>query len=150
MKNLFSKSFIAIAIVISIFSCSKEGPQGPAGNANVIYTNWTTRTFTGGGGGSDWQTNYNIPEITQSILDSGLILTYLRGTEAIVPLPVFVPFRLEVFYRLGNILHYANYNATGLYRTIIIPSVVNPTGRTSKSYRSMSYQEICSEFDIPE
>lgn len=150
MKKQFLKLSIAVVLIATVISCSKEGPQGPAGNANVIYTNWTTRTFTGGTGGSDWQTNYDVPEITQSILDSGLILTYLKGTESIIPIPVFVPFRLEVFYRLGNVIHYANYNATGLYRTIIIPSVVNPTGRTSKSYRSMSYQEICSEFDIPE
>ena len=39
------KTFIILALAITFFaiSCTKEGPQGPAGTANVIYSAWVKK-----------------------------------------------------------------------------------------------------------
>lgn len=67
--------------MLLVYSCKKgdTGPAGPAGTANVVYSEW----FTPGAYTKDtvfgiWGFNYNkaAADITQQIVDSGTVITY--------------------------------------------------------------------------
>lgn len=84
--NLLSLSFV---ILLSI-SCAKDGEQGPAGpqgpagangNANVTsyYVNTTSANWTCSG---LCYTDVNFPQITQSILNSGLVCVFMQSTSS--------------------------------------------------------------------
>jgi hypothetical protein len=94
-----------IALSMTLYSCKGKdgapGPTGPAGtngidgkdgtngingtngNANVIGTN-TITTFSSDwtGSGIFYSTKFNVPGITQSIVDKGTVLVFIKyGTE---------------------------------------------------------------------
>lgn len=77
--------------LISIFSCTKEGPMGPAGangNANVVSStisssNWV---FTS----PSWAITFTYPAITQDIIDKGAVLVYLKSGQSYSQLPVTI------------------------------------------------------------
>ncbi|MBS1574124.1 MAG: collagen-like protein [Bacteroidetes bacterium] len=160
------------------------GPQGPAGTANVIYSNWfsgqtlnltpiwpdsvisiTGETIT--------YSTKTAPDISAGILDSGVVLSYVRHPTIISPqlLPYllssdptsndasklvqlnFAPMNGEVLYFVTNPV---TKNASGLYPTddfeyryIIIPGGVLASGR-KRDLHTMSYQEICQTYNIPQ
>ena len=188
MKKL---KLLSIFIVISImfFNCSKEGPvgpkgdsgpqgpagpQGPVGTANVIYSPWFLT-------GSDWDTatyalNYGAfatydkaaSGITQTIIDNGVVLAYMKGDPTtglandVFPLPYTVgagygftdlwDFALNA---IGNIrfLYKSDYpwdvvTLGGIsFRYIIIPGGVS--GGRMLDPRKMTYQEVCKLYNIP-
>jgi len=83
----FRRTFTLFAAALLLAACDGEdgptGPQGPPGTANVIYSEWFTA--------AQWDTatifgirNFSYtraaPQITQAILDSGVVLTYGRLT----------------------------------------------------------------------
>ncbi len=144
-----------------ISSCSKDGEPGVAGKdgqtgtANVIYSSWTQRTYPAPSGGSSWQIQYAAPQITQEILDKGTILSFWKqdlATEDIAQLPLNTSVRIEVYYGINRIQHYASFNASGFYRYVILPGGISTSGRgiTPPDYTKMSYHEICTKFNIPE
>jgi hypothetical protein len=83
MKNGKLKSFAASLILVFLLACTKQGPAGPAGsegtpgNANVksvLFTGITVpmnNTYT-----------FQIPEITQAIVDSGTVSVFYKGAQA--------------------------------------------------------------------
>ncbi|NML20929.1 hypothetical protein HHL16_08590 [Pseudoflavitalea sp. G-6-1-2] len=83
MKFCATPLLLCIILSLAVFSCKKgdTGPDGPPGTANVIYSAWFTPdkyikdTVFG-----VWGFKYNkaAPEITQRILDSGVVLTFGR------------------------------------------------------------------------
>lgn len=71
---------LAIPVVV-FFSCKKgdTGPQGPTGNANVMYSDWfTPSSYIKDTVFGIWGFKYNQPAtaITQQVLDSGTVITY--------------------------------------------------------------------------
>jgi hypothetical protein len=58
-----------------------QGPQGPAGNANVISSNWITPNWVSQDyySNSAYQYEWNVPDLTQSIYDTGVILVYWKN-----------------------------------------------------------------------
>src|SRR4051812_17621699 len=80
MKKIPGFSFM---LVIVFFGACKKGDTGPAGSANVLYSDWFTAT--------PWAqtTVYSMknfdytkaaPGITQNVLDSGMVLSFGRLT----------------------------------------------------------------------
>jgi Collagen triple helix repeat (20 copies) len=162
------------------------GTQGPAGTANVIYSNW----FTNDEFSMSWADTTipstlsespeiieraikNAPDITSGILDSGVVLSYVRGQVLISPqlLPWIFGFndvdtgnpmycQLNLVPQAGGILYYISnqttHDATGLspgtgfeYRYIIIPGGVLAGGRKINP-KTMSYSEVCKTYNIPQ
>ncbi|MBS1662871.1 MAG: hypothetical protein JST68_17635 [Bacteroidetes bacterium] len=73
---------LALPIVL-FFSCKKgdTGPQGPTGNANVMYSDWfTPSAYTKDTVFGIWGFKYNqtATSITQQVLDSGTVITYAK------------------------------------------------------------------------
>jgi len=84
------KNILSIIFLLTIFvSCTKEGPQGPAGtngNANVISSN--PIILSGWGTDYDDGNNFsysvlaNWSAITQEIKDKGIVMVYLKDNNS--------------------------------------------------------------------
>lgn len=186
MKNLIP----LVILAFGVFSCSKQGsagpqgeagPQGPAGgagpagSANVIYSAWFLTGATG------WDTlnfagsylayaTYDkaAPQVTQAIIDNGIVLAYMKGdpttgnTNDVFPLPYTVGAGFAftdhwdfVLNAPGNIrfLYKADYPWTpaqlgGIsFRYVIVPGGV--AGGRMLDPRKMTYDEVCQAYGIP-
>jgi hypothetical protein len=153
-----------------------QGPQGPAGtgggaSTTVIYSKWFTL------GASEWADSTLPPEIgaqqitrafktapsiTESILDSGIVLSYIRHSTIIgnqlLPYQIYT-YVINFSPLPGRLIYYladpATQNAAGIfppddfeYRYIIIPGNVLASGRT-RSPKTMTYEEVCRQYNIP-
>lgn len=201
MRKLRLLSILIFAFSFVIVSCSKEGPegppgttgaQGPSGNtgltgatgvANVIYSAWitdavpalwadTTMAFYGS---LIRRRNITAPGITQTILDQGVVLSYVRFTGNTYALPFLFasgggtvgvagqPAVGRLIYILYNPLTGGappgGLLSSGLdIRYIIIPGGVlggrgintgiGGTGYSEAELRAMSYENICTLFKI--
>jgi len=160
------------------------GPQGPAGSSSVIYSSWfTDADFNSTPSWEDSTltiTNEIIaraiktaPDITAGILDSGIVLSYVRHYSIVSPqlLPYFskigtgdpiVPtnlVELNIVPQEGSLIYYfTNLNtsdASGFsvadfeYRYIIIPGGTMASGRKIDP-KTMSYQQVCKTYNIPQ
>jgi hypothetical protein len=179
-KTIFMKRnllFFTVAVCVLFFASCKKGDDGPPGTANVRYSAWFTA--------SPWKkdTIFGIygfnyikaaPDITQNILDSGVVLTFgkLLGYNQLVwPAGQVAQLPINLTYiqgqtvtdtwsgsaTLGNIkIRFVNdnniYNVIATnhqFRYVIIPGgVAATTGRSSLT--SLSYEEICRRYNIPE
>lgn len=104
MKKYKLYSILLLTVTFIIYSCAKEGPQGPAGatgpqgpagatgaqgpagTANVVYSSWYTTTAADWGSydytAPYWDINYYIqtaPGITQTIIDNGIVLCFMKN-----------------------------------------------------------------------
>lgn len=106
----FASLFLLAVILITIFACTKTGPQGATGAtgatgptggagptgpqgdtgvANVKYSQWTDVIWTKAPSGSAVSNLITAKGITSQILDSGIVLVYMRPDSA-----TFSPFLL--------------------------------------------------------
>lgn len=80
-----------LSIAMMVFGCSKDGATGATGamgtngtngtngNANVIGTTnviTTSASWTSQGSGTFWKTTLQIPEITQAVVDKGIVSVF--------------------------------------------------------------------------
>jgi len=190
MKNFQLPSAMILSLALAVIACSKgptgaqgaqgvqgpQGPQGVTGTANVIYSAWFPADSTG------WDTltyapSYGAyatfdkaaPGITQPIIDSGVVLAYMKGdptsglSNDVFPLPYsigigygFTDLWDFVLNAPGNIrfLYKSDYPwdpghlGSISFRYVIIPGGV-PGGRM-RDPRKMTYQEVCQAYGIPE
>lgn len=151
------------------------GPAGPTGSANVIYSPWFA--LSGIGAPNQWHdsTLFDVgacavayraaPGVTQAIIDNGVILGYHQqpgSTTVVDPLPklitalnpnVLIDFRATVgrmiFYAtLVNSAYTPGLSISGNFRYILIPGSV--LGGRTRDPRTMTYQEVCQAYGIPE
>lgn len=151
-----------------------QGPQGPAGtgggSSTVIYSKWFSLAS------SEWADSTlppeigsqkitrafkDAPDITSNILDSGIVLSYIRHSTIIgnqlMPYQIysyvinFSPLQGRLIYYLSDP---ATQDASGVfppddfeYRYIIIPGNVLASGRT-RSPKTMTYEEVCRQYNI--
>ena len=96
MKKLILIAFAAVLMT----GCAEDGDpgaQGPAGNANVKSFSFSTTPgswIASGTPGTNDCVKYlelNISEITQSILDDGMVLVYWETGGYYVQMPVILP-----------------------------------------------------------
>lgn len=178
MKKVILKTkYVLLAMVILFtFSCAEDGevgPQGSAGqdgqdgtngvdgmdgNANVISSDWFTPSSytlsTGFGGIILLEHDQEATEITQEIIDSGVVLVYgkLNGynpsiwpTDQVSLLPIILTYDLSpadidtwtALLSVGNIKirftnnnnRYSSLNTNHSFRYLIIPSSSSTSGR---------------------
>jgi hypothetical protein len=150
-----------------------QGPAGPAGSANVIYSAWfpVLGSDWTGTGTADQSNTLAAPGITQSIRDNGVVLVYATYNNLVRPLPFndisttnpvifdyFLPATLgQIFlraYRPGSPFTLITIS----FRYILIPGGVaggrtvgmGGTNYTADQLRSMSYEQVCKLFHIPQ
>ena len=173
MKTRFITICLLAAISALIFTgCQKEGAQGPAGNngldATVYYSEWFSPAEWLGNS-RDWYFDASAPDLTQDIVEGGVILAYawLAGdyyeSTTMRPLPAYA-----VGANWGFLIHQygsieftsdmlAQPGTTGnKFRFIAIPGTIpaaksGTTGaRSEQELRNMSYKEVCKLYNIPE
>lgn len=144
------------------------GATGATGSANVIYSDWLSVTA------AEWKDTSmtNITQakriyktagaLTQQILDSGVMLVYLRDAFSMTYQLPFTynisPARVHNYIPLvGRFLFYEYAtdgsggvsSTTNKYRYILIPGGVKTNGRV-RNWKQMSYGEVCGLLQIPE
>lgn len=88
MKTI--RLFGALAILATLSGCIIEesvGPQGPPGNANVFTLNIAFDMDQASFNGSVASVQYDVPDLTVSVVDEGAILMFFRdqGTWTAMP-----------------------------------------------------------------
>jgi hypothetical protein len=160
MKQLRSLLCAATIIVIGMSSCSKgttgpAGPQGPAGPDSVVYSNWIALTFTYNANDSLYEDTLSAPNITQGILDSGVILTYIEYPDVnnvahIQPVSA-LNYIISEDYSVGEINILSTQDLTNLqYRYVTIPGSApagnsatrKVNGYTISQLKAMSYEQV--------
>lgn len=175
MKNLKLFTVLIAGVALVVLGCSKgstgpEGPKGPAGPDSVVHSSWITLSMTGyldNNSDTFYYEALHAPAITQRILDSGIILTYLdlpdpgTGADNLVNAALY----FTEYYAVDSIYLYSlpggftsGIDFSGLtYRYVVVPGSVlagNITtgpakGLTKKDIESMSYQAIEKLFGLP-
>ncbi len=159
MKLFRSLLCAAGIIVIGLASCSKSstgstGPAGPAGPDSVFSSQWINMALVYNPADSAYEEAINAPSITQSILDSGVVLSYVNfeesnGTYHVTPTGALVPFIFEDF-SVGQINLSAGANYNFPYRYVTIPGALvtgNGANRKVKGYtptelKAMSFEQV--------
>jgi hypothetical protein len=173
MKTAFRTLLLISAIsVLTITGCQKEGAQGPPGlngqDATVYYSEWFSPASWSGNSG-DWYFAANAPDLTQAIVENGVVLAYawlagdLYGSTTARPLPAYAVGANWSFliHQYGSIEFTSDMVAqpgtTGnKFRFIAIPGTIPALKSGTAGYKSvqelrnMPYKEICRLFNIPE
>lgn len=168
MKKIKLFSLPALAVVIGLYSCSKgdtgaTGAKGPAGPDSVYYSTWTTIAFTGAYADGDSSYGQVIPaaNLTEGILDSGVVLSYIgqQGSGGFTDVAPVSEFGLFEDYEVGSITYSTSPTSEGgigtsengylALRYVLIPGSVLATSSTFKSLtkaqiKSMSYNSVLS------
>ena len=173
MKTGFRTLFLFAAIsAVMLAGCQKQGVQGPPGpagqNATVYYSEWFSPTAWSGGSG-DWYFAATAPDLTEEIVENGVVLAYawlagdVYGGTSVRPLPAYAVGANWSFliHEYGSIEFTSDMFGPPLtngnkFRFVAIPGTIpalksGTSGyRSEQELRSMSYAEICRMFNIPE
>jgi len=161
MKNVKSLLAVATIIIMGVVGCSKgttgpAGPVGPAGPDSVLYSSWISLSTVYNSNDSLYEDTLVAPSITKSIIDSGVILSYIQYTDPngivhIQPMASLGGFVFEDF-TIGKInIAVRGLDLTGyLYRYVIIPgskkTLSTQTGKingyTPAELKAMSYEQV--------
>ena len=157
VKNLLA---VATIVIMGLVGCSKgdtgpAGPAGPAGPDSVMYSSWITLALTYNTTDSLFEQKIPAPSITQGILDSGLVLSYIQYTDQNtneVHIQAIASLGSLIWddYSVGNVNMFANLDLSDyLYRYVAIPgsTKVNGTAAKIKGYtpselKAMSYEQV--------
>jgi len=173
MKTKIRTLYLLAAFsTLVLAGCQNEGEQGPAGNdgldASVYYSQWITPTAWSGTPG-DWYFDVNAPDLTEDIVENGVILAYvwlagdIYDATAVRPLPAYAvganwSFLISEYERIEftSDMNSKPLTAGNNFRFIAIPGNI-PTlksaslkNKSESELRSMSYKEVCKLFNIPE
>ena len=137
MKNKNNLFFSLVLTSLCFISCAKDGATGPTGingkngNANVISKAAQNVAFTYYSGKNAYDANLTCTEITQDIVDKGVVLCYERvAPNQWMPWNANIGTTYYIYnFKLGEIvLEYRNTAGTTtnegdkLLRFVIIPS----------------------------
>ena len=171
MKTKIGKIYLVLAItVISFTGCGQEGIQGPAGldgqNAAVYYSEWFSPAVWSGTSG-DWFFSASAPDLTQNVVESGVVLAYVwlsgdvYNSTTIRPLPAYVLGANWSFlvHQYGSIEFTCDmitqpFNAGDKFRFIAIPGTSTALKSAALVYKTrrelinMPYTEACKRFNI--
>jgi hypothetical protein len=157
MKNLKLVSILLIVVSTAIISCSKgtagpAGPTGPPGAGDVQHTAWQLLSTAIEGVDANGDTVYSesitAASITQTVLDSGLVLGYIQNPDGSIEDVADLSIFLDVEYALGSInLTSFGVDLTGYnFRYIIVPGATFITsslrGYSKQQLKTMSYDSV--------
>lgn len=101
------------------------GPKGDAGAANVITSDWVGYDLKSGIFAGVYYANITAPEITQDVLDKGVIRMYIKSGTIIydVPNPFFLGFYARYSVGAIEIFSPTDWDTASGYtvRYVIIP-----------------------------
>jgi hypothetical protein len=157
----------SVVAFLAFTGCSKEGPQGPAGqNAAVYYSEWFSPT-SWSGSASDWYFSASAPDLTQKVVESGVVLAYVwlsgdvYNSTTVRPLPAYVlganwSFLIHQYGSIEFTCDMATqpFNAGDKFRFIAIPGTSTALKTASVKYNTrsklinMPYSEACKLFEI--
>ena len=165
--------YLFTALSILVFTgCKNEGEQGPAGldglDATVYYSQWITPSAWSGNSG-DWYFDVNAPDLTEDIVENGVILAYvwlagdLYDATSVRPLPAYAVEANWSFliHQYESIQFTSDMTLKPLttgnkFRFIAIPGNIETLKSASiknisePELRKMTYQEVCKFLNIPE
>lgn len=172
---------ILLLVIVSFVACKKgeNGDQGPPGTANVLYSEWFTPdayTSTMVFGMRNFTYEKAVPEITTTILDSGMVIVFgklLGYVPSVWPANQVSQLPISLTYNQGGVTTdtwsalcspqkitirfvndqniYLNIATGHLFRYLIVPGGTETSGRRSVTdYQHMSYRDICAMYNIPE
>lgn len=154
MKNLRSFSVLIAGMALMFLACSKgdtgpAGPQGPPGPDSVIHSKWIalnmTADLTFSPPDTVWDQTISAPAITQKILDSGIILTYISILDNTNTTLVFnaAPYFLSEIYSPGQIDLVAPVDFSGVsFRYVVIPGSTTAGTITSGPAKGLTVSEL--------
>lgn len=186
-KNSISAILLTMAFALTLAACTKTGPagatgatgptgptgpggaQGPQGAkgdtgvANVQYSQWVDIQWTKSNTvpGACFSNTVNTPYITDQIMDSGLVLVYMRpdsATNSPFELPYNVISNLTTLLIIqpvimtGNITVYGlqpsigTLGAADIYPNAQIRYIIVPPGVAIPG--NISYEKICQRLHI--
>lgn len=172
MKAKFSIYFFLAFSTLAITGCNNEGMQGPAGpdgqDATVFYSEWfTPSTWLGTSG--DWYFDASAPDLTQDIVENGVILAYvwlagdLYDATSVRPLPAYAvganwSFLIHEYESIEFTCDMSSQPLTSgnKFRFIAIPGTIPALKSASlksnreQELRNMEYKDVCRLFNIPE
>ncbi|HAQ21415.1 MAG TPA: hypothetical protein DCR40_19625 [Prolixibacteraceae bacterium] len=163
---------LAAFSTLVISGCKNEGmqgPEGPAGlDATVFYSEWFSPTAWSGTSG-DWFFDANAPDLTEDIVENGVILAYvwlagdLYNASTVRPLPAYALDANWSFliYKFGSIEFTCDMISRPLttgnnFRFIAIPGntpalkSASLKNKSEQELRNMSYKDVCKLFNIHE
>jgi hypothetical protein len=175
MKTKIITIYLLLVFSTLIFTrCSNDGAPGPAGqdgidgkNATVYYSEWFSPSDWSGSSG-DWYFDANAPDLTENVVENGVILVYvwlagdLYDATSVRPLPDYAIGANWSFliHQYGSIEFTSDMNSKPLtthkFRFIAIPGTIpalksaSIKNKSEEELRSMTYQEVCKLFNIPE
>jgi len=171
MKTKIQTVYLLVVFTfLFLTGCTTEGPQGPAGddgqNAAVYYSEWFSPTSWSGTSG-DWFFSASAPDLTQNVVESGVVLAYvwldgdLYNSTTVRPLPAYALGANWSFliHQYGSIeftcdMSTQPYNANDKFRFIAIPGTSTALKTAAIKYNTksklinMPYSEACKLFDI--
>lgn len=136
-KRNFTALFV-LACTVFYFGCQKgdtgpAGAKGAPGSANVQYSSWTPLAMTFNFSDSLYEQTLRADSLTQRIIDSGIVITYLKFTDPSTQATTIVNAGtyMEEDFSVGQIKLYSQYNFSSYnYRYVLIPGGVK-VGRMS-------------------
>lgn len=160
--------FFALSALI-LFGCVEDETQGPAGrDATVYYSEWFSPSTWSGSAG-DWYFEANAPDLTQDVVESGVVLAYcwlandLYDASTVRPLPAYAvganwSFLISNYQSIEFTCDMIiKPSATGnKFRFIAIPGTITAlksralNGKTITDLKNMQYKDVCKLFNIPE
>ena len=170
MKAKINIIYLLLAFSILVFTgCKgKDGDDGLDGEgATVYYSEWITPSAWLGESG-DWYFNVDAPDLTEDIVESGVILAYVSLVgdvyeSAVRPLPAYaVGANWDFLIPDYEIIEFTSdmilqpFTTGNYFRFIAFPGNIETLKSASlesisaKELRSMPYKEVCKLFNIPE
>ncbi|HEY4154639.1 MAG TPA: hypothetical protein VGM24_04410 [Puia sp.] len=140
-------------LMVGMISCKKgdtgpAGPAGPAGPDSVVYSAWIPLSPTYNADDTLFEQTISAPSITQAILDSGVILSYVNfgstGSYDVVPVSA-VNYLIQEDFSVGSIslLIPPSYDLSGLpYRYVTIPGSKIEGNRSTGAVKGITIQEL--------
>ncbi|OBX18194.1 MULTISPECIES: collagen-like protein [Bizionia] len=192
--NISKFKYLLLALLVTFsFSCSPEdgndgapgptgidgtngtngtdGQDGQDGNANVIASDWfgpDGQTFVTNGYTKYAEFDVNVPELTNDIIDGGVILVYSKftnfvpevwpaGNTALLPITISggTTDHVFTFYTETTNINFRygregpaptwEFSNTARFRYVLIPSA---EAKNSLDYSKMTYEEVMNHFDL--
>ncbi len=171
MTTKIKFTYLLVAFSILFFTgCASEETPGPAGqdgqDATVYYSEWFYTTEWLGESG-DWYFTAPAPDLTENIVEGGVILVYawladdIYEGNTVRPLPAFAvganwSFLIQKYGEIEITCDMVNAPKTegNSFRFIAIPGTVTALKSASGAIYSkqqleeMTYQEVCGKFGI--
>jgi hypothetical protein len=115
MKKTLQLSVISLFAIATMMtsSCKKEGPAGPAGNANVSSTTFSVNTWSWNS--PYYYANFSVPDLTSSNINSAAVLVYFSTTSGTWFAVPYTQYTSTYDYHMGFSNSIGNVQVTWIY-----------------------------------